>query len=166
MTGNTLSVNFPTTPGAFDTTHLPSDVFDGFATKLDSTGSALSYSTFLSGASDFAQAIAVDAFGNVYLTGQVSSGFPTTSGAYDATYNGGGDACLMVLNAAGTALLYSTYLGGSNVDIGWGIALDSTSKVYIAGTTESSNFPTSPNALKRRNRFGTIDGFVTKFAQT
>jgi beta-propeller repeat-containing protein len=112
---------------------LPTDITDGFATKLNTDGTGLAYSTFLSGASDSAKAIAIDAGGNAYLTGGASSGFPTTEDAFDKTYNGGADAYLLKLNGAGSALVYSTFLGGSNRDDGWAIAVDASGNAYVTG---------------------------------
>jgi hypothetical protein len=124
VTGRTTSVNFPTTPGAFDTTKALQDVF---VTKLDPSGSALVYSTFLGGGS-FNQGlgIAVDAAGNAYVTGSAGSGFPTTPGAFDTTFGSGQDAFVTKLNPTGTSLVYSTYLGGSAFDEGRGISVDAT----------------------------------------
>ncbi len=164
VAGTTLSVDFPVTPGAFDTTHLPSDVSDGFVTRLAMDGGTLQYSTYLSGGSNSAHAIELDISGNAYVTGSASFDFATTPDAFDQTYNGGEDAYLLVLNAPGSGLVYSSYLGGFNTDRGWAIAVETPGSVYIAGETRSSNFPTTPNAFKRRNRENSTDGFVTKFA--
>jgi hypothetical protein len=125
------------------------------------------YSTFLSGGSHNAKAVALDGVGNAYVTGSAGNSFDTTPDAFDKTYNGGSDdAYVMKLNAAGSALVYSTYLGGSNSDIGWGIAVDENGNAIVAGDTRSGNFPTTSGAFKRRNRENTVDGFVTKFAET
>src|SRR5215208_6903263 len=113
VTGLTSSADYPTTPGAFDTTWNGS--FDAFVTKLNAAGSALAYSTFLGGASnDQGLGITVDD-GRAYVTGfAVSTAVPTTPGAFDTSFNGGiVDAFVTKLNAAGSALAYSTFLGGS-----------------------------------------------------
>ena len=86
-------------------------------TKLNAAGTALVYSTYLGGSGDdFGTGIAVDAAGNAYVTGLHPSGnFPTTPGAFQTTFGGGPDAFVTKLNTAGTALVYSTYLGGSEL---------------------------------------------------
>src|SRR5262249_5109415 len=124
LTGNTASTNFPTSSGSYQTTLSGSS--DAFVTELDVTG-ALVYSTYLGGSgADTGYGIAVDSSGNAYVTGQTSSSnFPTTSGPYQTSSGGGTDAFVTKLNSSGTALSYSTYLGGSGTDIGHAIALDS-----------------------------------------
>jgi len=162
LTGSTNSSDFPTTAGAFDTSHnnivnadgqLGSDVF---VAKLNSTGTALIYATFLGGSyNDMGNAIAVDSTGNAYVTGQTGSGnntisnnFPTTAGAFNTSYNGGWyDVFVAKLNSNGTALSYATYLGGSDSDVGQAIAVDSTGNVYLTGYTSSTNFPTTAGAF-------------------
>jgi hypothetical protein len=163
--GGTQSDDFPVTPGAFDTVHEVGSGNDGFATKLNATGSTLIYSTYLGGGSSSAQAVELDTAGSAYITGTAISGFQTTPDAFQKTYGGGGDSFLMKLNPAGSALIYSSYLGGSNDDRAWAIALDDGGSAYVSGDTTSGDFPTTLNALKRRNRPSTMDGFVTKFAE-
>jgi hypothetical protein len=164
--GVTASTNFPTTPGAFDTTDNPMD--DGFALKLNATGSALAYSTYLGGSSgDSANGIALDSLGDAYVSGSTfSSDFPTTGGAADTSFNGGvGDAFVTKLDTTGAALDYSTYLGGSSADSGAGIALDGTGNAYVTGSTSSSDFPTTLGALDTSQN-GSNDAFVTKLNPT
>jgi hypothetical protein len=130
--GSTFSSDFPITAGAFQTTFEGVD--DTFVTKLNAAGSALVYSTYLGAGAVGAKVgsasnrIAVDSFGNAYVTGYTRSpNFPTTPGAFQTTFGGGyGDAFVSKLNAAGSALLYSTYLGGSGEDGGSGIAIDAS----------------------------------------
>ena len=163
--GTTISVDFPTTAGAFDTML---DNGDAFVTKLNATGSApLVYSTFLGGSgNDFGNAIALDPTGDAYLTGQTSSpDFPTTPTAFDSTLGGTNDAFVTRLLASGSALVYSTFLGGSNVDFGLGIALDSSNNAYVTGQTESPDFPTTPGAFDT-TLGGPLDAFVTKLNST
>jgi hypothetical protein len=142
--------NFPTTPGAFQTASKSAiPVYNAFVTKLNPTGSALVYSTYLGGSmSDTAAAIALDATGNAYLTGFTSSSdFPTTLGAFQPIYrasNQNRNAFVTKLNADGTALLYSTFLGGSNWDQASGIALDTQANAYVTGVTCSPDFPITP----------------------
>jgi Beta-propeller repeat len=174
VTGTTDSADFPTTPGAFQTTPGgPPSCFnadicgDAFVSKLNAFGSALVYSTYLGGSGyDGANGIAVDASGNAYLTGQTwSPDFPTTVGAFQTTYGGGGDAFISKLNAAGSDLAYSTYLGGGDADAGSGIAIDASGKAYVTGATSSSNFPTTPGAFQTTYG-GNGDAFVTKLNAT
>src|ERR1022692_2021146 len=154
-TGFTSSTDFPTTPGAFQTTRV---IYDAFVSKLNPNGSALVYSTYFYGG----PAIAADASGNAYVTGWTGCDFPTTPDAFQTTCGGGDDAFVSELNSAGSALLYSTFLGGSNVDAGWGIAVDASGNVYVTGGTESSNFPTTPGAFQTTYTAGNWNGFVSK----
>ena len=145
--GETPSSDFPTTAGAFDRTRAGQ--IDMFVTKLNPTGSALVYSTFLGGAQvDNGQAVTVDSAGNAYAIGASSSAdFPTTAGAFDRTANGGFDGTVTKLNPAGSALVYSTYLGGQDFDGGADVAVDGSGNAYVAGATASANFPTTPGAF-------------------
>ena len=141
IAGIANSTNFPVTAGSFATTSpaLPS----AFVAKLNSAG-ALQYSTYLGGVVSGSNiGIAVDSSGAVYVAGQTAStSFPVTSGAFQIAYQGGQSDCFVSkLNPAGTALVYSTFLGGSVLDTCAGIALDSSNNAYVAGTTYSSNFP-------------------------
>ncbi|MEW5987001.1 MAG: SBBP repeat-containing protein, partial [Chloroflexota bacterium] len=147
VTGTTYSFDFPFTPGAYDEDYDP--LGDAFVTQLNATGTGLMYSTFLGGSSlDTARAIAADAAGLAYVTGYTNSNdFPTTSGALDTTYEGGQDAFVTKLSADGSALPYSTFLGGVNADSGYAIALGSDGMVYLTGSTASSDFPTTNSAF-------------------
>src|SRR5262249_12994264 len=138
---------------------------DAFVTKLNSSGTALVYSTFLGGNSeDFdlsnsRSGIAVDASGNAYVTGSTySNDFPTVN-ALQGTNGGGFDAFVTKLNSSG-AVLYSTFLGGGFNDQGFGIAVDASGKAYVTGITYSTNFPTA-NAFDSTFS-GFSDAFVTK----
>ncbi|HSQ62827.1 MAG TPA: SBBP repeat-containing protein [Polyangiaceae bacterium] len=162
VAGFTYSTNFPTA-GPFQATL--SGTSDAFVTKLGAAGSALTYSTYLGGnGGDGAGGIAVDATGSAYVTGNTSStNFPTAS-AYQGTNAGGNsDAFVIRLSAAGSALTYSTYLGGSGDDLGFGIAVDGAGGAYVAGSTTSANFPTA-SAYQNANAGGASDAFVTKIA--
>jgi hypothetical protein len=164
VTGNTGSPDFPTTPGAFDTTPDSGPFLsDAFVTKLDPSGATLTYSTYLGGtASDGGSGIAVDSLGNAYVVGATdSTDFPTTPGAFDTTLDGSIDVFVTKLDAAGTALVYSTYLGGSDGDGAFEIALDPAGNAYIGGFTYSTDFPTSAGAVQPAHGGGT-DAFVTK----
>ncbi len=164
ITGDELSTNFPTTPGAFQT--IKPDAFrSAFVTKLNANASALAYSTYLGGSDgDEGWGIAVDASGNAYVTGAAySKNFPTTPGAFQTanTSNGGADdAFVTKLNANGSALVYSTYLGGTSNDQGNAIALDSFGSAYVTGTVSSPDFPTTPGAFQTTFTGGSA--FVTK----
>src|SRR5205807_119441 len=124
--GHTDSTDFPTTPGAFATT-FAGGASDVLVTKLNTTGSALMYSTFLGGSGsdmDWSSAIDAVANANAYVIGHTdSTDFPTTLGALDTTFNGAADVFVAKLGPTGSALIYSTFLGGSGYDQGLGIAL-------------------------------------------
>jgi hypothetical protein len=166
VTGSTHSSGFPTTSGAFDTTFNggPYGAGDAFVAKLNSAGSTLDYATFLGGSSgnDGGGAIAIDAMGGAHVTGTASSDFPTTPGAFDPNHNGGPDVFVAKLNPVGSALAYSTFLGGAGLEGGSGIALDGAGNVHVSGYTALSNdFPTTPGAFDLSYNGGT-DVFVVK----
>jgi len=166
-TGNTYVTgfttgSFPTTAGAYQTTFGGGT--DAFVTVLNALGSALLYSTYLGGSGfDVGNGIAVDATGNAYVTGYTTGSFPTTAGAYQTTFGGGTDAFVTVLNALGSAPLYSTYLGGSGYDVGYGLAVDATGNAYVTGYTGGS-FPTTAGAYQTTFGGGATDAFVTKLS--
>ncbi|KQY49338.1 hypothetical protein ASD14_14850 [Lysobacter sp. Root494] len=125
----------------------------------------LSYSTYLGGGSDdLAEAIAVDGAGNTYLAGLTSStNFPMRSALQGTSAGGGSDVFVAKLNAAGTSLLYSTYLGGAGEDVALAIAVDGSGNAYVAGYTDSANFPTKqPLQPMLQSAPGYMNGFVTK----
>jgi len=166
VTGSTVSADFPTTSGSFQSAYaggtcgVPPNTWpcgDGFVAKLNPQGSALSYSTYLGGSGqDYPSDITVDLFGSAYLTGTTySSDFPTTAGALQTTFpvtatcpGGGGNAAescaaafVTKLNADASALQYSTYLGGSEHQWAYKIAVDSFGSAYVIGWTYSPDFP-------------------------
>ena len=152
VTGNTKSEDFPTTPDAFDTSYNGNRFGDAFIVRLNAAGNALDYATFLGGSTrDVGMSVAVDESGRVYVIGFTKSAdFPTTPGAFDTSYNNGGyhgDAFVARLNAAGNTLDYATFLGGSEDDIGYSIAVDGSGRVYVVGITKSADFPTTPGAF-------------------
>lgn len=168
VTGQTASVDFPTTSGAFDTSQ--NGVYDVFVTKLNAAGSALAYSTFIGGSgADHGGGIAIDAAGNAYVTGHTDSAdYPITTGAFDTSQNGGRDAFVTKLTpTAGSGLAYSTFLGGSSDDYGNGIAVDPSGKAYVTGQTQDDTtaYPTTPGAYDTTQN-GSIDVFVTKLNPT
>lgn len=161
LVGATTSGDFPRTFGAFDTTSNGS--FDTFVLKLNNVASGFYYSTFVGGINDdIGNGIAVDPAGYAYVTGYtLSSNFPTTSTAYDRIFNGPWDSFVTKLNQSGTGLVYSTYLGGSDVDIGLGIAVDTLGQAYVTGNTYSTNYPTTAGAIDTSHN-GVTDVFMTK----
>ena len=161
VAGRTSSSNFPTTAGAFQTA-FGTGPDDAFVTKLNPMGTALVYSTFI-GTDDEAFAIAIDSSGNAYITGSVfSASLPTTVGAFQTTFGGVYDAIVVKLNASGSGLIYSTYLGGSGLDTGEGIALDGAGDAFVAGFTGSTNFPITAGAAQSTYGGGSSDSFLTK----
>jgi uncharacterized repeat protein (TIGR01451 family) len=170
IAGNTNATDFPVTSGAAQTTAgggvcppFNDPCADGFFMKINPAGggaSDLQYATYLGGSQgEDASQIAVDGLGRVYIVGYTNStNFPTTSGAYQTTWGGGicpenvcFDAFVSRINPVGggaSDLQYSTYLGGSGHDFGYGIAVDGLGKIYVSGYTEAANFPTTPNAYQ------------------
>jgi hypothetical protein len=157
VTGNTSGSDFPTTSGAYQ-----SGIAGGgaFVVKLGPSGNMLVYSTYVRSAT--ANAIAVDADGNAYITGGALTGFATTPGALQPTTGnpGGTNAFVLRLNATGTAAMYATFLGGSGNDIGNAVAVDGSGNAHIGGGTTSPNFP-SVVALQPAAG-GARDGFIAK----
>src|SRR5688572_8189874 len=164
VAGSTASNDFPTTPGAFQTT--AGGGLDVFVAKLNPSGSGLIYSTYLGGEGqddDLGGGIAVDAAGNAYVAGHTKSlQFPTTAGAFQPAYGGGlWDGFVAKLNANGSALVYSTYLGGSGFDQIVALALGDRGDAYVTGRTGASNFPVTSGAFQGAPGGG-IDAFVTR----
>jgi hypothetical protein len=168
VTGVTGSTDFPTVNPLQATSNASEGT--SFVAKFNAAGSALVYSTYLGGSeSDAGTGIAVDPSGNAYVTGRTdSSDFPTVN-PIQATFKGGGDdAFVAELNAAGSALVYSTYLGGSGTDEGYGIAVDSSGNAYVTGWTTSRDFPTV-NPIQSVNLSGKYDlgtAYVAKLNST
>jgi hypothetical protein len=162
ITGETYSNDFPTV-NAYDNTFNGSS--DVFVVKLNAAGDDLLFSTFIGGTSDeVGFSITFDANNNSYITGETySNDFPTMN-AYDDTYNGTGDAFIVKLNATGDDLLFSTFIGGTSYEAGWGIAVDDSGNSYITGDTSSNDFPTM-NAYDNTYS-GTGDTFILKLNAT
>ncbi len=186
VVGSTGSMDFPLV-NAFDSElgywyseDDEEDIYDDevFITKFSSTGDTLVYSTYLGGSkTDRGYDIAVDGSGCAYVTGETESDdFPTTTGAYDESYNGGYDTFVAKLSSSGDSLLYSTYLGGSDAaDIGFSIGIDGSGNAYVAGATSSTDFPATTNAYDTTSSswyssgegwYRNDDAFVTKLNAT
>lgn len=167
VSGFSGSLNYPTTAGAFDRTQNGGS--DAFVTKLDPSGSALAYSTYLGGAGfsfEGSNGIAVDDQGSAYVTGFTNSAaFPTTPGAHDTTHAGSNDVYVTKLDSSGSALVYSTLLGGSTIDTGNAITLDAKRNAYVTGFTASADFPTTPGGVDTSHN-GSRDAFVTMLDAT
>jgi len=179
ITGMTQSSNFPT-KGAVQST-ASGGLGDVFITKLRPDSTGILYSTYIGGdgaegdTQGYVGGIAVDGTGNAYVTGVTrSANFPTTSNSFQPTFGTHdtcgtgptagycGDAFVLRLNAAGNALVYSSFLGGSNHDEGKALALDATGAAYVVGVTTSYDFPTTPGAFQTSLRYQDI--FVSKIS--
>ena len=162
LAGYASSSDFPTTPGAFQRVKNATSLYapNAFVAKLNPTGTALLYSTFLGGSAspigDAAYGIAIDLSGNAYITGSAqSTDFPTTPGAFQPAKNGTAgttNAFVTKLNSTGTALLYSTYLGGTAGDGATGIVIDGDGDAYITGSAQSTDFPTTPGVFQPQKK--------------
>jgi hypothetical protein len=164
IAGGTFSTNFPLA-APLQATNGGSQ--DAFITKLTTSPAALVYSTYLggtggqAGSPEQANAIVVDAAGSAYVAGVTNSAnFPVTGGAFQITFNGFQDAFVTKLNAAGSAKLYSTYVGSSSFDWASGIAIDAGQNAYVAGYTSSAGFPVVGAVQGGFNGF--FDAFVSK----
>ncbi len=163
VVGVTKSSEFPKTTGVFRPSRDGGE--EGFITKYSASGDAVLFSMVLGGGGDDgAEALALDADGNIYVTGYTESDqFPVTANAVQPERAADLDAFVSKLSPDGKALLYSTFLGGNNDDIARGIALDGQGNLYVAGLTNSFNFPTSAGAFQRFFFGGILDAFLTKY---
>jgi len=168
--------DFPVTRGAFQT--IPRGRSDIFVAKFRADGTGLLYSTLLGGSGEEMTAttegaeepltgrkIAIDSLGNAYLTGTTSStDFPTSTGAFQRTFQGGSDVFVTRLNVTGSRLLYSTLLGGTDREIGNALAIDSLGAAYVTGSTLSTNFPITADGFRRKTSgiAGLSTAYVTK----
>jgi hypothetical protein len=165
VTGYTASTNFPATSGAYQTHLKGGSLTDAFVAKLSPTGTALLYATYVGGSlGDEGRGIAVDASGSATIAGSTSStDYPTTAGAAQAAKAGDEDAFVTRLNAAGTALAASTFLGGTDTDSAFGVAVDAGGNAYVTGPTRSTDFPTTAGAFQATNPYvASDDAFVAK----
>jgi hypothetical protein len=180
LTGGTFSSDFPSSSNAYQTSNkaAPLQLSNAFVTELNPTGTGLIYSTYLGGSGnsnsipynggDASAAIILDSAGNAYIAGITGSAdFPLAGDSFQTENNALGmaetNAFIAELNASGSSLLYSTYLGGSGLstptataigDFAGGIALDSAANIYVDGTAASLNFPVSANAFQSTNLGG------------
>jgi len=161
VTGYTASNNFTTAP-APPLQASNRGGLDAFVTKINAAGSALTYSTYLGGSgADSGSSIVVDSLGNAYVTGNTESTDFNTFTPRQATNAGGVDLFVAKINPAGANLVFSTYLGGSGDDQGFGLAIDSARNVYLTGSTSSNNFPVTSNTFQPMLK-GVANAFVTK----
>lgn len=179
VTGSTASADFPTTPGAYQTTFAstlasppqpctpiappPCGPRNAYVAKISAGGSSLLYSTFIGGSVfDFGTSIAIDAAGDASITGgTLSPDFPTTSGAPQTALGGNQDAIVSELSPDGSTLVMSTFLGGLNFDQGQSIALGPDGDAYVTGATSSTNYPVTSGAFQQTLK-GAANGFVTR----
>ncbi len=164
--GFTRSSNFPT-QNPYQPSLAGSTASDAFAARLSSSGSSLEFSTFIGGSlNDQANGLAVDATGNVYLGGYaVSANFPTRNAFQSSRAGSTYDAFVTALNSSGSQLIYSSYLGGSDSDIGYSFALDCLGRAYLAGHTASPDFPLVQPYQSSRSGTGT-DAFVAQISSS
>lgn len=158
--GQTSSTNFPTASPIQGTN---GGTFDGFVAELNATGTALTYSTYLGGSSgDLVTGIGLDGSNNAYVAGNtLSTDFPTTPGVFQTTQNSTeGSAFVTAIKSDGSALIFSTYLGGSGANNAFALAVDSTGEAYVTGDTTSADFPTA-NAVQT-TLAGLTNAFITK----
>ena len=172
VTGTTDSTDLPTTLGAFQevapaATCAVGVCTNAFAVQVAADGSALVYATYLGGGdNDRGLGVAVDGTGNAYLSGgTVSTDFPATVGAFQEVPGGAEDAFVAKLDAAGAALTYATYLGGTDGDAAESIAVDGTGNAYVTGTTLSTDLPVTVGSFQELAGGG-LDGFVAKLDST
>jgi hypothetical protein len=162
VTGSTTSINFPTSanPKAYQGSN--GGDADAFVTKLRYDGEAVIYSTYLGGNNfDIGNGIALDPSGDAYIVGSTSSAnFPTTANVFQPTFGGNTDAFVAKLDPSGSKLLYSTFLGGSDIDYGLALAVDQYGNAFVTGSTQSTDFPTA-NPIQFGNS-GNGDAFVAE----
>lgn len=158
ITGSTVG-RFPVTSGVVQETIADSPAI--FVTKLSPNGATLAYSTYLAGAGS-GQAIAVDSSNNAYVAGYTfTATYPVTAGVLQGTYGGATDGFVTKVNATGSALVYSTFVGGRREDQVTGMVVDSSGAAYVTGFTSSDNFTTTTGAYRRTPPGGT-DAFAAK----
>ena len=177
VAGTTFSSDFPTTDGAFKQEMGTGDQVDAFVAKLDPDGTRLVYATLLGGGlgepnqggniagDDGAEGLAVDAEGNAYVTGQTDAKDFPVQDPVQAVNGGGTDAFIAKLAPEGDRLLFSSFLGGTSDDKGAVVDVDDAGAIYVAGETQSTDFPTSRPLQENSGNTaggGLDDGFVAK----
>jgi hypothetical protein len=167
VTGYTESANFPLTTDTFQTVF--GGATDAFVTRLNGSGSAAVFSTYLGGnGDDAASGIAVDAVDDAYVTGVTystsspSGEFPATAYAYQKSYHGGGDLFVTKVHHSGKVLEYSTYLGGAGNENATGIAVDANGFAYVTGTTSSADYPVTATSAPQKAYAGNTDAVLTR----
>ncbi|MCS1351345.1 SBBP repeat-containing protein [Mechercharimyces sp. CAU 1602] len=165
VVGETSSTDFPVTSGVFQS--MNNGASNGFISKINATGNSLLYSTYLGGSfSDVILCVDVDVSKEAYVIGTATSlNFPVTIGAFQTKFAGEAEAFVTKINDAASQLIYSTFIGGSNLDGGIGIGVDPFGNAWVTGFTESSDFPISPNAFSPRLT-GTQSAFVSQVSLT
>jgi len=164
VTGMTESANFPTTVGVYQVALAGG--YDAFVTKLSPAGDALVYSTYLGGSDDDDKAygIAVDSNNHAYVTGETRSNDSPTQNPFQGALVGAADAFVTKLSPDGSTLMYSTYLGGEDIDWGYAIALDTDNYAYVTGETRSPLLFPTQNPYQAALAGGVNDAFVTKLS--
>ena len=166
LTGETDSTTFP---GVTGSSAQPSNAggLDIYVTKLNSTATAVTWSTFLGGSgAEVSAGVGVDSSGNVYVGGMTNSTNFPVSGAFQSTYAGSVDAVAAKINAAGTAVVWSTYLGGNDEEQAFGAVADGSGNLYMAGFTASDPFPGTGSSAIQPTYGGGYDAWVTKIANS
>jgi hypothetical protein len=162
VAGRTDSANFPVA-NALQTTRRGTDTSDAFLVKIDPSGASLVYATYLGGTgTDIASSVAVDGAGNAYVAGLTSSTDLPTATPAQGTNAGSADAFVAKVNAAGSALVYATYLGGTGYEGATGIAVDEAGSAYLTGVTTSADLPVK--GAFQAAYGGLFDAFVAKLA--
>jgi len=167
ISGGTTSSDFPITPNAWQPKFVGvSGDFDAYVTEFAPSGSALIFSTYIGGSNnDFADGVHVDSQGNVHIAGYTeSTDFPTTPDAFQPTNGGTWNGFVAEFNSTGSILLFSSYIGGSGVDVADTITLDSSGNAWISGTEDSTNFPVTSNAFQSTYGGGNDDAYLANIA--
>jgi hypothetical protein len=167
VAGYTNSKDFPTTPSAYRATRTTTDV-EAFLVALSPDGSSLIYGTYFGGSNtDSAQGVAVDPAGDAVISGYTfSQDLPTTPGAFQQTFGGGGGDIFAAKFSPTGSLVYATYAGGSDYDFGDCVATDASGNAYLGGYTHSTDYPVTPGSLKATHAAGDYDAVVTKLDPT
>ncbi|MFO7789171.1 MAG: SBBP repeat-containing protein [Bacteroidales bacterium] len=146
LTGHTNSYDFPTSAGAYDLTHNSSN--DVFLTRISNDLSSIMHSTFVGGSSyERGNDLLIDPDDNIFVTGYTAStDFPTTTGAFNESFNDSNDSYVFKMSGDLSTLINSTFIGGSYWDYAYGIVFDEDDNIFIAGNTYSADFPTTTGA--------------------